>query len=168
MLFRSSNMCRYPRFIPGLVLVILYTMIVLSPLTPVVLNSPLFDHTVIGECAGDCALCGCAPERSASHTCCCWLKKQSAEHIEEQNQSACCKKKSSDNKKTKTIISSRPCGSGKTAALAGMEQEDAFPYHFTLQKPVALESELSKHIAHCLIDWLGEPPDHPPKISQRI
>jgi len=143
-------------------------MIVLNPLVSVVLDSPLIAHALTGQCAGDCALCGCAPERSANHTCCCWLNKPQLRYDEDQNRSTCCNKKPSDEKKSKTIISSRPCGSGKIAALALMEQGDIFPYDFTAQIPVTLESKLTGLNPHCQTDWLGEPPEHPPKISRWI
>ncbi|MDD2897760.1 MAG: hypothetical protein PHI31_03490 [Desulfuromonadaceae bacterium] len=160
-------MRRPPRCIPALVLVILYVMMVISPFAPIALQSAVIAHALTGECASDCSICGCSTERSANHTCCCWQKKIQAAHAEEQEQPECCKKSQTGQKRIKAIISSRPCGSGKTAALVGVGHGDVFPYFFNADSPVVLESPLITRNPTRQIDWLGEPPDQPPKISCR-
>lgn len=53
------------------VLVLLYTLIAMSPLAPISLYSSVIAHAVTGQCTGNCEIDGCAPERRANHTCCC-------------------------------------------------------------------------------------------------
>ena len=130
-----------PRSIPALVLVILYVLIVLSPLAPLALRSVVVAHALSGECAGECGLCGCAPERSANHTCCCWQKKLHQKHDNhdaDQELSDCCKENQAAPKIKTASISSRPCNSAKTMALVGVEQSDVLPFRFN-QKPLAVE-----------------------------
>ena len=159
-------MRRLPRFIPALVLVVLYTMIVVSPLAPLAMRSAAVAHFITGECASDCSICGCSTERSANHTCCCWLKKLQAGHDDDQDQPECCKKSPTDKKNTKAFISTRPCSSGNTATLVGSANGDVFPYRFSKINPIVLESTVLVRYPDCRSDWPGEPPDPPPKISR--
>ena len=160
-------MRKLPRFMPALVLVILYVMIVMSPLAPLALRSPMIAHALTGECAGDCSLCGCSTERSANHTCCCWQKKVQFNHEDEQDEQDCCKKNKTDKNQIKAFISSRPCSSGKAAALVGVAHGDVFPYRFSTNNPVVFESIMTARDPVCRIDWPGEPPDPPPKLSRQ-
>lgn len=155
------------RHISAFILCILYGLIVLSPpAANVALRSPVLAHALTGECAGECGLCGCAPERSASHTCCCWQKKQSLAHMEEdQEEPDCCRKiHAEDNNKT-TGISSRPCNSAKTMAVTGTEQSDALPYRYVPEVLDLVEAPVVVCHPLCLADWPGDPPDPPPKLS---
>ena len=52
-----------------------YLLITLSPLASISSRSQPFFQALAKECSGDCRLCGCSAERSASHACCCWQKK---------------------------------------------------------------------------------------------
>jgi len=52
-----------------------YLLITLSPLASNSSKSNPFFQTLAKECSGDCRLCGCSAERSASQTCCCWQRK---------------------------------------------------------------------------------------------
>ena len=157
------------RYISAFVLCVIYGLIVLSPLAAqMAMRSPVVAHALTGECAGECGLCGCAPERSASHTCCCWQKKLQQEHDNhdgDQELSDCCKENQAAPKIKTASISSRPCNSAKTMALMGVEQSDVLPFRFN-QGPLAVEgTSLIVPIPDCLADWLGEPPDPPPKLS---
>ena len=156
------------RHISAFVFCVIYGLIVLSPLaTQMAMRSPVIAHALTGECAGECGLCGCAPERSASQTCCCWQKKLKLAHDihDDQEQSDCCGSDKGAPKSKTVSISSRPCGSAKTMALMGVEQSDVLPFRFN-QGPLAVErTSLIVPIPDCLADWLGEPPDPPPKLS---
>jgi hypothetical protein len=158
-----------PRFIPALVLVILYALIVISPLAPLALRSATIAHALTGECAGDCSLCACSPERSANHTCCCWQKKQQQEHDlheDDQEQSDCCTGNQAAGKTNKTAsISSRPCGSSKTMILIGAAQSDVLPFRFIQKIPVVVELSPTESTPVCLAERPGDPPDPPPKLS---
>jgi hypothetical protein len=63
------------RYITSLLLTMIYLVIVLSPLAPFAMYSPVVAHAVTGECSGDCDICECSPENRADHTCCCAKKK---------------------------------------------------------------------------------------------
>lgn len=64
------------RHITSLFLIMIYLLIIFSPLASVAIQSKVGAHAVMGKCSGDCGIDGCSPERSAAHTCCCWQKKQ--------------------------------------------------------------------------------------------
>jgi len=67
---------------------VVYLLLTLSPLVSIGNQSqPLFP-ALSRECSGDCRLCGCSAERSASHACCCWQKKL-AEAKKQRAQTAC-------------------------------------------------------------------------------
>jgi hypothetical protein len=77
----------------------------------------------------------------------------------------CCKKIHAEQENKTASISSRPCNSAKTMALAGVEQSDVLPFRFN-QGPLAVAgTSLIVRLPDCLADWLGEPPDPPPKLS---
>jgi len=52
-----------------------YLLLTLSPLASLGIQSHPFFQLLSTECSGDCRLCGCSAERSASRACCCWQKK---------------------------------------------------------------------------------------------
>jgi hypothetical protein len=87
-------------------------------------------------------------------------------HEDEEDRPDCCEKNQTDKKHIKAFISSRPCSSGKSAALAGVAHEDAFPYRFSTNTPVVFESTMIARDPDCQVDWPGEPPDPPPKLSR--
>jgi hypothetical protein len=164
---RITPMCHLSRYIPALVLIILYALIVLTPLAPLALRSATIANVITGECAGDCAICGCSPERSGSHTCCCWQKKLQQvheDHDDDQNEPDCCKKIHAEQKNKTVSFSSRPCGSNKSMAFPGVEQTDVFPFRFNQRRLIVWESTLIVSPPVCRADWPGEPPDPPPKL----
>ena len=150
-----------PRFIPAIVIIVLYVMIVLSPLAPIALRSPMIAHAITGECVGDCAICGCSPERSANHTCCCWQKRHQLEQEAEQDEPECCRKKHQGKKVS--IITRCRCGGSKSIAFFGAGNRDLLPFLFSLDNLVIFGSTLNAHIVVCQSEWPGEPPDPPPK-----
>lgn len=149
----------------ALILTTVYLTIVLGSLAPLALHSPVVAHALTGECAEDCRICGCSPERSASHTCCCWQKKLRREKLEAQEQpmADCCTK---NKKRTSEVsISECPCGSGKFLAFTSSDRDELLPYHFNgsiiiLQEPVRFA-----RVSPCLTDRHIPPPDPPPKTS---
>ena len=66
-----------------------YLLLTLSPLVSIGMQSKPFFQALSRECSGDCRLCGCATERSASRSCCCWQKKL-AEAKKRANVAASC------------------------------------------------------------------------------
>jgi hypothetical protein len=154
-----------PRYIPALVLTLLYAMIVMSPLAPLAMRSAIIAHAVTGECAGDCSICGCSTERSANRTCCCWQKKQQLVHGDEQDEPDCCKKQHAENKNKTASIKTMPCSSGKSMVAWGAEQSDVLPYRFSLAFRSVHETALFTCNPASLSDRPGDPPDPPPKLS---
>jgi hypothetical protein len=157
------RMRKLPRVIPAIVLIVLYAMIVLSPLAPMALRSPMIAHAITGECASDCSICRCSPERSANHTCCCWQKKRINDHKAEQDESECCSKKHLGKIVTFTI-STNSCGDNKSIAFFGVGHSKLLPFLFSLDNLAIFESSLNLHIVDYQSDWPGEPPDPPPKL----
>ena len=156
-------MKHFSRYITALFLTVAYLLITMSPLAPLALKSPRVAHAVTGECSGDCDICGCSPERRASHTCCCWQKKVKQEHDHEQEQlPPCCKKKQRSGKPMLTC--NCPCGSNKHVALWGAEKNEQIPSHFIAGIPIACGHVLAGVYERRLTDRFGDPPDQPPEI----
>lgn len=154
----------YSRSIRALVLVVIYLLINLSSLAPLALSSEQIAHAVTGECVGDCAICGCAPEQRANRSCCCWQKKQRLQHEQEKKHGAdCCKKKGCDSKPV--LSCGCPCGDQKQLALFGGEKYEQLPYRFSID-PIAFDvAELTCFQLARLTGRHEDPPDPPPKPS---
>ena len=142
----------------ALLLTVIYSLIILTPLATLPLRSG-----VAGECAGDCAICGCSPEHSANRTCCCWKKKQQGCHGHEDDQTAdCCKKNKPESKPV--LSCGWPCGGNKQRALLDATGFELLPYHFGESIP-AFQREGSSPLHNTrLTDHQDEPPDPPPKL----
>ncbi|OGR24915.1 MAG: hypothetical protein A2X79_07430 [Desulfuromonadaceae bacterium GWB2_53_15] len=147
----------------ALLLTVIYSLIILTPLAPLALRSATIAHAVTGECAGDCAICGCSPEHSANRTCCCWKKKQQGCHGHEDDQTAdCCKKNKPESKPV--LSCGWPCGGNKQRALLDATGFELLPYHFGESIP-AFQREGSSPLHNTrLTDHQDEPPDPPPKL----
>ncbi len=157
-------MYRMLRYITACTVIVLYTMITVSPLASIALRSPAIARAVSGECAGDCSVCGCLPELSANHICCCWKKKPEVRHDVDQEQSECCKLNEVPDKPV-TTVSSRRCNDGKALALTGVHQNDVLPFLFLQVLTSQREATLSTHSPDPLRSRPGDPPDPPPIIS---
>ncbi len=145
----------------ALILIAVHLTIVMGPLAPF---AALRSHALTGECAEDCMICGCSPERSASHTCCCWQKRvrrAEAEAVLNGEQHDCCKKK--QHRPAGATISEHPCGSADMIALAGTDQDDLLPFHFAgpiIGEPESVHAQLPRgDLADCHVI----PPDPPPE-----
>jgi hypothetical protein len=148
----------------ALLLTVIYTLIIVIPLAPLAMRSATIAHAVTGECVGDCAICGCAPEQSANRTCCCWKKRQQASHEHEDGQVAdCCKKKEHGSKPV--LSCGCPCGGNKLLALLDETGCELLPYHFSDVSPDFHGESLSPPHHNCLTDRHGDPPDPPPKLT---
>ena len=156
-------MQRSSHYIAALVLTVIYLLINLSALTPLAIWSPTVAHAVTGECAGDCDICGCSPDRRASHTCCCWQKKLKQQHNhDDENLPECCKKK---RRVAKPMLTCNcPCGSNKQFGLGGAEKLEHLPYHFTAGIPFSYGDILARVYKSRLTLRYGDPPDPPPKV----
>jgi hypothetical protein len=143
----------------------IYLMITISPLAPLALQSAVISHAVTGECTGDCAICGCAPERSATHSCCCWQKKlQNGQSEDQEEVESCCQKKQKPASAPGASYKSSPCGSGKLIALWGGE---SFEYYLDSNdaEPLILnKATLVPSPYRTLTGRSIAPPDPPPKL----
>lgn len=172
-----------------MLLMVVYALISLSPLAPLALKSPVLAHAITGECAGDCDICGCAPERSASHTCCCWMKKmreqrshaaEAACRLPEEPRPACCSRPrqqparsccavgpvDAEPEKTVTIVyRCAPCGKDKAALAWENESCQHLPYLFTGNLCDALRPAYATHQPDPLKYRHLEPPVPPPKTD---
>lgn len=175
---------RYPAIF--MLLIMVYAAIALSPLAPLALKSPVLAHAITGECAGDCGICGCSPERSASHTCCCWMKKMREQEArsrstsccppverksgccsaaKEARESECCGEIPGEaaRSKTPTVYRCTPCGKDKLALLWESGSYQHLPYLFTGNLSDPLPSTKAKLQPDPLTSRYQEPPDPPPK-----
>jgi len=149
-------------YIVALMLAIIYSLIILSPLAPLALKSPRVAHAATGECSGNCDICGCSAERRANHTCCCWMKKMKHLHIHD-HVADCCKKKT---RHRMTMISCNcPCGDNRMPGLPGAENTEQLPYRFTEGVIALREDALSISHLSRLTDRHDDPPDPPPKLA---
>ncbi|MFA7060790.1 MAG: hypothetical protein WC156_08235 [Pedobacter sp.] len=156
---------RLPRRLIASVLGLLFLAIIFSPLANLGLHSAIIAHATNGECSGDCDICGCSPERRATHTCCCWLKKLKNHPDHKEKIAGCCLK----NKKAQTSILSGacPCGSGKQLALWGKEELQVLPYHFNGGIALLRKGTFSHQLPDRLVSRSVRPPVPPPELSTR-
>lgn len=176
------------RHIISALLTALYLLVILSPLAPLAMHSKHIAHAITGECGGDCSICGCAPERSATRSCCCWQKRLAEAHAVSGATCAssrptaaanCCaphKQKAARDQLAastagetdpahgaRSTIGVLPCGSGKLVALWGTEQIHHLPSRFSSQAMPPLEGLIVQARPADLISRYIDPPDPPPK-----
>ena len=159
-----NNVKRFPRHIIAPLLVVLYIAIAFSPLAPLAMRSATTVHSVIGECSGDCDLCGCSPESRASHTCCCRLNKLKNRHAGHEDRA----ENSHDETQHdgKPILSCNcPCGNGKLLALWGAEKFELLPVQFSREISSPMAGLLTHNFQPRMTTRHSEPPDPPPKLS---
>lgn len=154
-------MKRLPRHIIAGVLALLFLAIIFSPLANLGLHSAIIIHAMTGECSGDCDICGCSPERRASHTCCCWLKKLKNNPNHNEQATGCCIKEKKA--QTRTLSSTCPCGSGKQLALWGKEELQVLPYHFSGSNVLLRKDRFSHQTSDRLVSRNVKPPVPPPE-----
>jgi hypothetical protein len=162
----------------ALILFAVYSLIALSPLASLALKSPALAHAINGECSGDCAICGCSPERSASRSCCCWIKRR-MEQEPRPGIPPCCLaggKKAGDSaravntvkrgkvKKQLTVYRCCPCGKEKPAISLGSETHPHLPYLFNGKLRILPGDASPKQFPSSLKSRHREPPDPPPKL----
>jgi len=156
------TMCINRRHIAAVVLGVMYVMIALSPLaTQLAMQSPLVAHAVAGQCAGDCSICGCSPERSASHTCCCWLNKQQGHDDEPE----CCRKTHEEADGTPSFRNFSPCNSNGGVMVTWLDQSEIIPYNYILVRPPINETANPPHGDTEPYERSIPPPDPPPKVA---
>ena len=157
----KKGMKKPSRNIVALILTVIYTLIIMSPLAPLAMKSPRVAHAVTGECSGNCDICGCSAERRANRACCCFMKKK-LQH-DHKNVPDCCKKK----KRPKmTMLSCNcPCGDNKMPGLAGAERTEVLPYRFAQNSISLFENTLFFSSEDRLTDLHADPPDPPPKLN---
>ncbi|NVN89244.1 MAG: hypothetical protein HXX11_01460 [Desulfuromonadales bacterium] len=156
------------RSITALLMTVIYLLITLLPLAPLAMHSKSVAHAVTGQCSGDCDICGCSPERRASHTCCCWLNKLKKNHAhldDKKNVPSCCKNKPP--RKVVELTCNCPCGSNKLFSLWGAEQNQHVPFRYSVSTPLPRVQLHTHPSPECLTSLHGEPPDPPPKVSVR-
>jgi hypothetical protein len=151
-----------PRSIVALILAAIYMLIVMRPLAPLAMQSRDIKHPAItGQCSGDCAVCGCSPERSASHTCCCWQKKL-REKRKAERQKACCLGKVK--KAVYELSCDCPCNENSLPGMNGTASNEQIPYHFTTNLDYKSVEDILPGCRNRLKDRPGDPPDPPPKL----
>jgi hypothetical protein len=144
----------------AVILLVIYSLITVSPLAPLTLKSPKAAHAVTGECSGNCDICGCSAERRANHTCCCWQKKLKPRHGSDKV-ADCCKKKVRH--RMAMISCNCPCGGNKQPFLPGADGSEHLPYRFV--EVVIMEyATLLFTSGNRMSDRDFEPPDPPPKL----
>lgn len=153
------------RFHIALILAVIYTLIIMSPLTATALNSTMAAHILTGECTGNCASCGCSAASMAAGSCCC-MKKQQQAHAREDNKgcSPDFDQRTSERKQILSTTCGCPCGNEENAALFDSETSELLPYYFTSQFSSLYAETSFPLLGDRLALFHGEPPDPPPKI----
>ncbi len=138
----------------ALLLTVIYSLITVSPLAPLASHSTVIVPVVSGECSGDCAICGCAPEQSAAQTCCCAKKK--ALELEQAG----------DHCTRTPVLSCRcPRGGENPPLLWDTDNLELLPYHFSGDILAFHEGNLSSLYSGRRADRHDTPPDPPPKFA---
>lgn len=151
----------------AIILAMIYTLIIMGPLAARVINSKTVAHALTGDCAGDCATCGCSAESMATRTCCCSIKKQRQALINEDEHDdtrGCCKKAPA---KKQVVIAScgSPCGSRNHTPLSGSGTTELLPCSFSASFSIPHTDTRFQQFARFLASRHGDPPDPPPKLS---
>lgn len=149
----------------ALIIMVIYSVLAVSSLAAFAAKPDLGARAASGECGGDCAECGCSPERSASHACCCWQKKRNS-HCNNKEQSADCGMES-DADTNEPVLTACPCGSKKILALWGENEYQLLPERFTAGL-ILLENALIPPDQELLVSRNCEPPDKPPELSSPV
>lgn len=151
----------------AIILTVIYTLIIISPLAARVLSSKSITHVLTGECTGDCRSCGCSVEGRVTRSCCCVKKKQQqalARHGVQAGAADCCSK--APPRIPVVIVScGSPCGGGKHVALSGGGFSELFPSYFMARFGVPCTGARFPLLSATLASCEGEPPDPPPKNS---
>ncbi len=147
------------RHVTAFLLVVVYTMITMSPLAPLALRSPRVAHAAAGECSGNCEVCGCSAERRANHTCCCWMKKLKRQ--KNSGYTSCCKKRM---RHRMTMISCNcPCGGNGQPFLPSSENSEHLPCRYS--EVIVMEYDTLLSASSCPMAYRDiDPPDPPPKL----
>ena len=135
-----------------------YALIIVSQLAPLGICCAVAVPAVTGECNGECATCGCAPEQSAAHTCCC-AKKMALESQRAADRSI--------NHCEQTPVQSCDCArdDGYPPALWDADNLDLLPYHVSEGILLFREGALAFLCSNHRANRHGEPPDPPPKLA---
>jgi hypothetical protein len=136
----------------------------MGPLAPLAIRPAAIAQMIAGDHAEDCSNCDCSPERRANHICCCCQKKHLREYYGAEDKSECSRKKQQVKNATHAI-NSCPCGGNKITEIYGTGLDNLFPFFFSSDHLVAFEAALNAHIPVCRSNWLGEPPDPPPRLT---
>lgn len=156
------------RPIIALILAAMYAAPIVSPVLSFAVHSTMNTLVVLGECSGNCDLCGCPPAKSKDHTCCCARKRAKLAAIHDDHHespvSSCCATKRPE--KEPVLSFTCPCGPKRAAAAAKTETSEVVP------------STLSGLSLHTFVDILtrdepahpltchADPPDPPPKVAK--
>ena len=140
----------------------IYCTILLIPYTSKVTNSKGFTIAFADECSGNCSLCGCAPERSASRICCCWQKKLHNRYVKEKQTGEDCHKQ---DQIPFSVTSCRtlPGGCGKFEAGWGGKSLECIVEFSTFDTACFLAEKQNNSTLLAYSDWKTEPPDPPPE-----
>ena len=171
-----------------------YLLITISPIASIGSRSTHFFQALAKECSGDCRLCGCSTERSASHACCCWQKKMAATKNLQQPVKPqpcqtvpaiaagnCCSKTilhpDQDNETPLTAQDSAayvdtqvasigicPCGSDKDLPFSSEERAQHIPIRYLSREPIQTLTPFVFLQPERLATRSDQPPDPPPKI----
>lgn len=146
----------------ALVLVVVYTAIIMSPLA---LHLPAIARAMTVECSGDCGKCGCSPVQSANRTCCCWQKKHQERHNHEDDRTAACCKKNKDHHSKPVLSCGSPCRDVKAMFLCTEDNSEQIPCMFRATAIAVHGKALSATYRSTLTDLHLSPPDPPPKLT---
>jgi len=163
----SHCICKRPsRGTVATIMLIVYLMISLSPLSALALHSSHNGHGKAVECSGDCNLCGCSPENRAAKTCCCSKKlaQQAARQHDDADDPDCCK---TDTPRVTTVITACgcPCNKGTSAVLTSAVSGEIIPFVFAEQFPVSLADTSYPLLRYPLHSRHIEPAVPPPQHS---
>ena len=140
----------------AIIMLVVYLLVSLSPLSAFALCSKHISHAVTRQCAGDCSVCGCSLESRAAGTCCCARKKAMEAHAhagEDDDEPECCRKaRGEETKKPAVVISCGcPCSNGKSTAVPGSSFSEIIPFAIFSARPADRQG------TRCFASYDGRP-----------
>lgn len=173
------------RRISAVILTVVYLVIALSPLASFALQSKKVMHAITGECAGDCAICGCSPESRAARTCCCARKNNpdrfSLSDPADAEEPECCRKireentdhnahdhhNSSQEEPSRTVTVFKcgcPCNGGDPFSLATIDNSEIIPYAYSIRIALPHNDTRFPLSIFSAVSHAPAPPEPPPQL----
>ncbi|MGA7826119.1 MAG: hypothetical protein WCA04_00535 [Geobacteraceae bacterium] len=139
------------------------------PLFLPLLGKAMFSSAHGSVCYHDHRLCGCSPDRIASHTCCCAREEErfrmAADLNEEESASPCCRH--GQHSKARHVLMMAPCGMASPLFVSSV-QDHLFTRYAGEMSLIVPRNIRSFEYPGSLLKGYFDPPKPPPRILYSV